>query len=775
LAAWLAGLTVSELHAERFGVINVVPQSTVIGSTRRGYLEHRLVVANESTRRSHEVTVVYPDPDTHFPAGGLLGVSRSLVLAPGNTMTLRFWQPPMPVWANQYGIFIDGRREGSITLPRTSNHAHNPVVHSPEGYFRTYLIGRGLNSDDLRDALTQVNGRPFSAAKATGPPNAHASGLAETWVPPFTHPAHRLGAEKLTLDFSPTTGATQLVVICVNTAEFVTKVDLLNSADQTLAVLTNLTKRPGTRRLELSIPSEVSGPITRVVVTVEQPARASRVQFGIDAVELVSPVRNWFATSAKASAEFTAGVTPPGAGAPGTLPPTAFAPGTYGMPPGMASRYGLSPGGGGGLTSFEIVRSEMEPPLWSDQWLSYTPYDCILLGAQEYAAMPEAVRGALWRYAECGGVLAFLGSVSVPPPWNAAAESKASGITQASVGFGQAVLLDAPHAKALSAEQAQVLLQTAASAAQPWSGLNDVDLDGIHSLFPLLNDARLPIRNLVLLLIAFVVMVGPVNVILLSRMKRRLWLLWTIPAISLVTCLIVFAWSLTREGIVPLTRLEGLTVLDQQNHRATSLGLAAYYFPFTPGDGLRFSHDTELTLLGMGGGLGGGGTSLAPRLDWTQDQHLRDGWLAPRLPSFFRVRRTETRRERLQLEHDAQGGVMVLNGLGTAVESLRLKDHRGAHYAATNLAAGAKAVLHRVSEPAATGLGRGLLPYLYRMGAWAPADHPWRVFATNALPAGTYVARVTGAPFFEAGYPGRTRAQQDQVVVGFLEPEGTQP
>ena len=40
----------------------------------------------------------------------------------------------------------------------------------------------------------------------------------------------------------------------------------------------------------------------------------------------------------------------------------------------------------------------------------------------------------------------------------------------------------------------------------------------------------------------------------MSRLKRRTWLLWTIPAISFLTCLLVFAYSLLSEGITPDTR-----------------------------------------------------------------------------------------------------------------------------------------------------------------------------------------------------------------------------
>ena len=84
-------------------------------------------------------------------------------------------------------------------------------------------------------------------------------------------------------------------------------------------------------------------------------------------------------------------------------------------------------------------------------------------------------------------------------------------------------------------------------------------------------------------------------------------MLWTIPAISFVTTLIVFAYSLLREGITPDTRIAGLTFLDQPNHHAATVGVTAFYCPLTPSGGLKFDYETEATPLIQSGYSGSGG------------------------------------------------------------------------------------------------------------------------------------------------------------------------
>src|SRR5262249_14155614 len=51
---------------------------------------------------------------------------------------------------------------------------------------------------------------------------------------------------------------------------------------------------------------------------------------------------------------------------------------------------------------------------WSGNWLGYSGFDAVALTAEEMREAPEAVRSALWRYAECGGSLLIIGAWDIP-------------------------------------------------------------------------------------------------------------------------------------------------------------------------------------------------------------------------------------------------------------------------------------------------------------------------------------------------------------------------
>ena len=65
----------------------------------------------------------------------------------------------------------------------------------------------------------------------------------------------------------------------------------------------------------------------------------------------------------------------------------------------------------------------------------------------------------------------------------------------------------------------------------------------------LVAETTVPVRGLFVLVLLFGVGIGPANLWLLSRYKRRIWLWWNVPAISLLTCLVVFGYSLASEGM----------------------------------------------------------------------------------------------------------------------------------------------------------------------------------------------------------------------------------
>ena len=188
-------------------------------------------------------------------------------------------------------------------------------------------------------------------------------------------------------------------------------------------------------------------------------------------------------------------------------------------------------------------------------------------------------------------------------------------------------------------------------------------------------------------MLAFIIIIRPVNIIYLSRIKRRTWMLWTIPAISFATTLLVFAYSLLREGITPDARIAGVTVLDQTSHRAATIGGEAFYCPLTPSSGL-----CVLTLIRKPRRWSTIRLRLGDRrARWTGRSRsaFNTAWVSARVPVHFHVRKPETRHERIQVVNEG-GKLEAINSLGALIKSLWFADTDMNVYEASNVVAGSE-------------------------------------------------------------------------------------
>jgi hypothetical protein len=247
----------------------------------------------------------------------------------------------------------------------------------------------------------------------------------------------------------------------------------------------------------------------------------------------------------------------------------------------------------------------------------------------------------------------------------------------------------------------------------------------------------------------------------------------------LLTCAAVFAFSLFGEGLNATSRTEAMTILDERNHRATTVGWMAFYSPITPGDGLHFGYETELMPLIGSGPDYRWRESQGQRVDWTHDQHLSSGWIAARLPVFFRFRKSELRRERLSIRRAPAGETFAVNGLGAPILQLQWADQAGNVYTASNIAAGAQSRLTPVQARAA-----GQVDHLRGVfqagsgdhGGWRGAEFESENWLTGmqssvsdpkmSLRPNCYLATFDTSPFVEAGLRDVKTRRAMTVVYG---------
>jgi len=453
------------------------------------------------------------------------------------------------------------------------------------------------------------------------------------------------------------------------------------------------------------------------------------------------------------------------AGRPGEKP-APEAPGPPGYGP---SGYGPEEYGPRGPA---LLRSEVPVSQWSPNWLGYSCYDAILLTQREAEEMPAPAQAAVRRYLECGGELLVHGR-KVPDVFSRGGLADGQGGYH--VGLGRAA------ATSDEGEPGWDRAYRRLTAASPETYRPREKPNDQHGL--LVGEAKVPVRGLFFLVLLFAVAIGPVNVWLLSKHRKRIWLWWNVPAISLLTCLAVFLYAMFSEGWTSRGRIASLTLLDERCHRATTIGYVSLYCPLTPG-GVHFGADSDVALLSHERPYSGYSSPYSryrepeggPRqVDWTSDQHLVSGWVTARVPAYFQVRKNEDRRERLSVGKKADGSVTVVNALGADVRRLYVADGSGRVFEGRDIPAGAERTLS-----AATGgwkLSAGAqaeLRQLLTRGEWLSAFRNWNS-GTNLGPilsAGGYVAFLDKSPFIESPVAGASCEHTVAIVCGISEGPG---
>jgi hypothetical protein len=736
---WFLAGTAPARAAQAFGDIDVSPLPSHDGVTHHGYREYRILLENRSARESHRVTLVLPDRSYAW-GNSLRRLSRTTTLGPGAQAEVSLWQPPLPIFSGTgMEVLVDGESLGPANVPNTQRHVPPGSTRGHAGVITpsTFLLGRSLDPDEFSRSLHGIGGAPLSVAKAVGPPDAAASrGIdPNAWMPDPSS----AGPHWIELDYAnPISGGVVEIhdrLAVLGAGGTVLRFKSASGADLVTVPIAQTGLRPAGAH---------HPPVLVGIPPTSEPIRSLRIEIPpgqpacIDAVGISTGL--------------------PGAGA------TGYAWATHARASSEASGAAATYLGGQVQGQPQFLRAELPTSDWSAHWLSYTPYDAIVLGRTDQSLMTGAVLAALHSYVAAGGCLVLLGDPDAVQRWEAANQAvPLDPGHRLDLGFGHCFLFPAESPADLAPSATAPILAAAESSARFWQMLPLEE--AANSLFPVVESVAIPARGIILVMLGFVLLIGPVNLMVLSRLKRRIWMLWTIPAISLATCGLVFVYSFVREGFTPDCRLESLTYLDQASRQAASVAAAAYYCPLTPSDGLRFTADTEATPLVQADYQMG----TSRELDWTQAQHLRRGWITARVPAHFFFRKSEARRERLQFSGGADT-LEVVNGLGAPVISLLLSDSAGQLYQASRIAAGQKAPL----LPAADGqhsAGKLGPRALFQQAGFAGHS---ALLATNAaafLLPGTYLAELDGSPFLETGFGERSiRTRSRAYVYGVLDP-----
>jgi hypothetical protein len=387
----------------------------------------------------------------------------------------------------------------------------------------------------------------------------------------------------------------------------------------------------------------------------------------------------------------------------------------------------------------------------------------VILTDAQIRQMPDEVRQALIRYTEAGGCLMVAGQYDPPVSWQRQVKRR-PGTRIHQAGFGRCIV----------AESVEHLLEVDASArtnplqqtAAPFE--NRMSVQGANNQFPVIDSLGIPVGGLFVLMLVFAMGIGPVNLLLISRRSRRMWLLWTVPVVSLLTCFAVFAYAAFAEGWSGKQRTLLLTLLDESSQRATTFGHMAFYSPLTPGAGLVFDYETELTPQTGNNMHSMSSDGRGRAVDWTRAQHLTSGWIVARVPAHFQVRKSQVaQRQRIKAQRDESGQITITNGLGVSVKNLYLADNSGQIYAAGDIAPGARATLQPMPDTRAEASAE-TLRRLYS-DDWLASIESIPAAPRKYLLPGSYLAITEDpSPFIQQGMERISERVSQNLIIGLM-------
>lgn len=413
-----------------------------------------------------------------------------------------------------------------------------------------------------------------------------------------------------------------------------------------------------------------------------------------------------------------------------------------------------------------LWRSEVDASEWSDNWLAFSRFDGICLTDAELNGLKKEIFDSIRRYVESGGNLYVIGTQwKEPSEWELARVSnrkfepmlgsvfvtgKESEEATGSIGDVRKAFLG-------SARRWAAAMQSGNRVYGGASGLLGGD-NRLYEMLPVVKEFGVPIRTIMILILVFAVLIGPVNVYVLSVMNKRIWLLWTVPAISVLASVLVFGVNFVKEGFLRQQSSRTQTILDQRTGEAITYGFVGFYSTMTPRAGLQFDKSSEMTAA-----FDRSGSGRSFEANNSSGQHFSRGWINARLPSYFAVRKAEPRRERLEFNWEEN---TVLNGLGADIKKLLVCSPTGEHFAIGELEKGAKGTLEKTENleagPQTEAVSAELRKDFESVDRWTTRPDENRGLARQMYKA--ELEETERNPFLEEGLDAKTYSNRTSVI-----------
>ncbi|MFK7740252.1 MAG: hypothetical protein AB8H80_08005 [Planctomycetota bacterium] len=253
-------------------------------------------------------------------------------------------------------------------------------------------------------------------------------------------------------------------------------------------------------------------------------------------------------------------------------------------------------------------------------WRFYTGYSTLLVDGR--ASLLPDTQEALRRCAFAGGTVVVAGTEALPPGplrelADVASRARDGSLTMAH-GLGRVVAIPALSASGSVDLQAQLgALPTL--GAPLWPAANE--LFAIQKI-PGLGEA--PVGVFLLVILAFAILVGPVNFWILRKRKRPLLALLTVPLLGFGTTFVILGYGIFHDGFAVRGVVTSWSVLDQERHEVATVSARTLFAGLAPND---LSMPSDVILLSQRASLDS--SRLPDYWRWDGDAQRLDGGVLP--------------------------------------------------------------------------------------------------------------------------------------------------
>ncbi|NCB37438.1 MAG: hypothetical protein EOM80_01605 [Erysipelotrichia bacterium] len=417
--------------------------------------------------------------------------------------------------------------------------------------------------------------------------------------------------------------------------------------------------------------------------------------------------------------------------------------------------------GTGAKTGFELEMNQFEGSLSQlyRNWLGYSQFDALIFYADTIRQMPDTVRSAVYDYVRAGGFLLSIGDVDLPADFYKCNAPDNSATPCYAGGFGRVAILGEELFKQAAAggEQSFVIanfFSTAIFRNDPALKFVDDEIETVSA------------RWLMAIIYLFAFLIGPVNVFVLHRIRRKIWVFFTVPFASLLCCSFIYTYYVIYESSTFKIKRQSLTLLDERENRAITLANYAVFSSRSRPEGFHYDMNTEVYPITKDDYRS---NDAGRYIFLDEDQHFADGWIKPKVPRYMHIRSIQNRRERVQLLKTAAGYDLV-NGLGEDIQEIWLLTRDNICWKASFAKAGEKTQMQQV------GVG---MPVVRSFAAiyddkWFNCLESLKRHPQDFLSSGTYIARLKASPFLKQAIETAAETTDEAYVIGILKEEPQQ-